>query len=291
MNDGIYVTGHKGRLGSALIEAGCQPFDVDITDAEKLKKAVDERQPKIIINCAAKTDVDLAETQYDAVQKVNYGGVRNLLSALSKETWLVQISTDYVFECRNGPYDETEDVDPSLAVNQYGFTKASAEVAIETVSDNYTIVRTTGLFGGPSKRSDVIRLILKHFQDRPNDKLYMTEELYGNMTDIYSLADSLISMTYKPDRWKNKVIHLAGGYYSRYDFALVVDDLYRLGKKKLITKCRNKELAWKAARPTYGGLLTKLARDEALIRDSSTRIGLIEYGYQLQKEGVSGINL
>jgi len=122
----IAVTGWDGRLGRALVKAGCVPLECDITDPFQVKQAVKKVKPDIIINCAALTQVDEAENDYEHFLDVNSFAVRNLLDT---KLQVVQISTDYVFDGHRGPYNEhsqvCDEVDGVVTepVNAYGWSK------------------------------------------------------------------------------------------------------------------------------------------------------------------------
>ena len=142
----IAVTGYKGRLGSQLVKLGCIPLECNVTSGADIKRAIDKSKPDVIINCAAKTNVDACESNkgYKEALAVNFRGATNIQDVFSGH--LIQISTDYVFNCLDGPYHEDFiKLDP---INSYAFSKFGAEAGLMpnySMSGDVTIVRTTGL--------------------------------------------------------------------------------------------------------------------------------------------------
>ena len=143
----IIVTGCNGQLGRAVNQlyqgredlslVNTDVGELDITRIDSVMELARQVQPYAIINCAAHTNVDKCETDYDNAFKINAIGARNLAIA-SRETGakLVHISTDYVFDGKNRemPYVETDAVDPQSA---YGSTKLAGENFVKDFADRY----------------------------------------------------------------------------------------------------------------------------------------------------------
>ena len=255
----IGVTGFRGRLGSELVKLGCKPLDCDVVSGADIKRAIDVVNPDVIINCAAKTNVDKCETAegYDEARVVNFRGATNIRDVFPG--YLIHISTDYVFDCKEGPY--SEDYDELNPINNYGFSKFGAEAGlISPFSFERTmVVRTTGLYGGSSGKADFVSAIVKALTRK--EEIKVTDELYGNQTYIPHLAEALIQLTKirNPVKLLDKVHIGSTDVITRYEFALMIADKFELDKD-LIIPCSNKEVpGWIAKRPTYGGLLTKKA--------------------------------
>jgi dTDP-4-dehydrorhamnose reductase len=151
----ILVTGSKGQLGNSLSDTfdslGIECFsfprtELDIRDSKNVNAVVRKVKPNYIINTAAFTDVDRAESEAVECESVNSLGPRVLAEAsLEHGCTLVQISTDYVFDGKKGaPYHEHDVRNP---INTYGKSKALGESNIEEVlKDNYYILRTSWLY-------------------------------------------------------------------------------------------------------------------------------------------------
>lgn len=254
----IAVTGAEGKLGFQLVKMGCTPMKCDITKLEDIKSTLSMIQPDVIINCAAKTNVDKCETVsgWKEAIAVNLYGVEKLRNAFSGK--LIHLSTDYIFDGKNGAYSESyKDKDP---VNAYGQSKYGGEVVLLNPLDETKptcIVRTTGLFGGFLQKPDVISMVIENL--RAGKELNMTYQLMGNQTYVPFLAEALLKLAGM--EWKHKVIHIASEeVISRYDFGLMIANVYGLDKE-LIHPCKNKDIEnWVAVRPTKAGLKTTLAK-------------------------------
>lgn len=257
----IWVVGHKGRLGSVLIQKGCSPLECDITDKENIWLAMCNKvmPDDIVINCAAFTAVDKCETE-DGMKRaclVNTRGVENLRSVMSQRNWrLIHISTDYVFDGKSGPYAEkNRGFDP---VNAYGCTKYGGEVVLSTMHNpGDCVVRTTGLYGSPGK-SDFATYLIGELQQR--HEVLITDELRGNHTFVPHLADALMGLAKLSAENTPPILHLASKEVnSRYDFSIMLATVFGLNKN-LITAVRNRDIpGWVAKRPSKGGLKTDLA--------------------------------
>lgn len=114
----IAVTGRLGRLGSELVRRGCMPIQANILDWQALRKELDDLNPDVVINCAAYTDVDGCENAPRKAAEVNTYGVYILAQAFTGK--LIHISTDYIFDGRNGPYTEQDTPNP---ISIYGWSK------------------------------------------------------------------------------------------------------------------------------------------------------------------------
>lgn len=152
----ILVTGCNGQLGRAIKQVydgdstveliNTDVTDLDITSIENVMQVVTTKKPDVIINCAAHTNVNKCESDWDNAYKINAIGPRNLAIAAKRiDAKLVHVSTDYVFD-GNGdkPYTEFDATNPCGA---YGKTKLSGENFVREFGDKYFIVRTAWLYG------------------------------------------------------------------------------------------------------------------------------------------------
>ena len=140
------ITGARGQLGTELAkllpDAICADIDIlDITDGVAVEKFVRENNVDVIINCAAYTAVDKAETDVELAKKINIDGPRNLAKSGAK---IIHISTDYVFDgCGHQPYKPDDETNP---VSVYGKTKCAGELAVLENADCAVIIRTAWLY-------------------------------------------------------------------------------------------------------------------------------------------------
>ena len=196
----ILVTGCNGQLGRA-IRAEYAGEDVvfvntdvveedgvmalDISDVDAVLALVRRESPDVIINCAAHTNVDACETQWDAAYRINAIGPRNLsIAARETRAKLVHVSTDYVFE-GNGtrPYTEFDEPNP---VSAYGKTKLAGERFVQQFADRYFIFRTAWLYGdGKNFVKTMLRLSESH------DEISVVEDQKGSPTSAAELARAI----------------------------------------------------------------------------------------------------
>ena len=187
------ITGAAGMLGrdlqaalSAHTVTALGRADLDVTDLDAVSAAVAGHD--VIINAAAYTKVDDAETHEDEAYAVNAGGARNLaIAAYASKAKLVQISTDYVFDgSATTPYTETT---PHSPISAYGRTKAAGEefVQVENGARSY-IVRTAWLYGknGPNFAKTMLKLAAAR------DTLSVVDDQVGQPTWTVDLAAQVV---------------------------------------------------------------------------------------------------
>lgn len=193
----ILVTGCNGQLGRAIRkeyeneqvefintdvveEEGV--FSLDITDIEAVLKLARERKPDVIINCAAHTNVDKCEEQWDLAYKINAIGPRNLsIAARELDAKMIHVSTDYVFE-GNGtkPYTEFDAPNP---VSAYGKTKLEGEKFVKEFAPKYFILRTAWLYG---EGKNFVKTMLKLAEN--HDEVSVVCDQLGSPTSAVELA-------------------------------------------------------------------------------------------------------
>ncbi|MBL4904813.1 MAG: SDR family oxidoreductase, partial [Flavobacteriaceae bacterium] len=120
-------------------------YDVDITHKEHLRNLILEVQPNVIVNTAAMTNVDACEAEKENCLKLNVTAVQYLVDlALEVNAHLIHISTDFIFDGKNGPYKETDSPNP---LNYYGKTKLLSEEVLTNSTIDTTILRTILVYG------------------------------------------------------------------------------------------------------------------------------------------------
>ena len=224
-------------LGSDLLKkfsgeyevTGMDKEEIDIVSAKDCKNAVAEVNPEIVINAAAFTNVDGCEKARDACFAVNAEAVKNICEACrGRNIKIIHFSTDYVFDgTAIKPYEENDKCNP---ISAYGESKLAGERYLQTLSDNYLLIRTSWLYGVNGK--NFVRTILekanaKHFiqdtmakagaiQEHPAI-LTVVDDQIGSPTytkDLAAAADLLISQN------QNGVFHVTNrGHCSWYEFA------------------------------------------------------------------------
>ena len=196
----VIVTGANGQLGSALVALlsarsadsvlGVDLPEVDITDPVSVAAVFESFAPDVVINCAAWTAVDDAETKEELALRVNAEGPRVLAAQCAvSDAWLVQISTDYVFSGEaTSPYLESTPGDPCSA---YGRTKLAGETAVlsELPTRSY-IVRTAWLYG--LQGSNFVKTMLKLEKER--ETVSVVTDQVGQPTYAGDLAAQIIAL-------------------------------------------------------------------------------------------------
>ena len=167
---------------------------LDISDKNQVNDVLFAERPNVVVNAAAWTNVDLAETHEAEARIVNALGPEFLAQAsMQIESSFVQISTDYVFSGEaKDPYSETEITEPKSA---YGRTKLAGELAVrENLPNDHYIVRTAWLYGqhGPNFVKTMINL------EKTNDSISVVEDQIGQPTWTKDLSAQIISMIDSP---------------------------------------------------------------------------------------------
>lgn len=193
----ILVTGCNGQLGRAIrkeyandavefvntdVVEGEGVISLDITDVDAVLKLARETRPDVIINCAAHTNVDKCEEQWDLAYKINALGPRNLsIAAAELDAKMIHVSTDYVFE-GNGtrPYTEFDAPNP---VSAYGKTKLEGEKFVKEFAPKHFILRTAWLYGDGK---NFVKTMLKLSEN--HDEVNVVCDQLGSPTSAVELA-------------------------------------------------------------------------------------------------------
>jgi dTDP-4-dehydrorhamnose reductase len=239
----ILVTGTNGQVGFQLKKQLSQRDDInlraldrnglDISDAAAVDQAVDGFQPDVIINAAAYTAVDKAETDVDAAYRVNCEGPKNLAVAAQRNAAaLLHISTDYVFSGnKDSVYRETDPVDPQ---GIYGKSKLAGERAVSDACERHIILRTAWVFGEDG--NNFVKTMLRLGAER--DELGIVADQFGGPTYAVDIAAALIKIAEKvcaEDFDQYGVYHYSGlPHVSWFDFADYIFD--RAVEKQLISR-------------------------------------------------------
>ncbi len=196
----ILVVGSKGMLGQDLLALlgergrGVDLPEIDITDMVSVQKILTALKPKVVVNCAAYTDVDACETNAETAMQVNAEGVA-FLAMITREIGakLVQISTDYVFDGSKGsPYNEDDLQKP---LNIYGESKLAGELNVDINPDNL-LIRTQWLYGINGK--NFVETMLKLAKEK--DELSVVDDQIGSPTWTMDLARGIIALIDKDCR-------------------------------------------------------------------------------------------
>jgi dTDP-4-dehydrorhamnose reductase len=228
----ILVTGYNGQLGYDVVKVGQRQGlemigstsrELDITDRLRVQDFMNEIKPDAIIHCAAYTAVDNAEDDKEKSWDVNVKGTKNLAEAAkSIKSKFMYISTDYVYDGKGTiPYKETDKPNPS---GYYGLTKYEGEKVVQSLFENFFIVRISWVFG--INGNNFIKTMLRLAETRK--ELNVVADQYGSPTYTLDLSKLLIEMVQSE---KYGIYHASNeGFCSWADFAT---EIYRLAEKKV----------------------------------------------------------
>ncbi|BBA70803.1 dTDP-4-dehydrorhamnose reductase [Geobacter sulfurreducens] len=257
----ILVVGAKGMLGRDLIRVlpgdvrGVDIEEIDITSPESVRRVILTLKPRVVVNCAAYTDVDGCETNADLAMAVNGEGVGNL-TAVTREigALLVQMSTDYVFDgAKESPFLED---DPPNPLSVYGRSKLLGEEKARENPD-HLIVRTQWLYGLAGK--NFVETMLRLSKER--SEIAVVDDQVGSPTWTMDLALAISELIENNCRG---TYHAANrGICSWYEFARTI--FAEAGTEMTVRPQTTAQLGRPAQRPLYSALCCdKLTRDTGL---------------------------
>jgi len=266
----ILVTGANGQLGNCLRNASRHSNDnyfftdvadldaggihisrLDITDAEAVKKMVRENDVNVIVNCAAYTNVDKAETDADFAELLNAAAVRNLADAIKEnDGTLIHVSTDYVFG--KGPYNvPCREDQKGTPTGVYGLTKLHGEQQIEKSGVKALIFRTAWLYSEYGR--NFVKTMLNLTSTKPELKVVFDQA--GTPTYAQDLADAIFDIVENRRMDGNEgTYHYSNeGVCSWYDFTKMIAEF--AGNTGCdIQPCHSDEFPSPVKRPSYSVL-------------------------------------
>ena len=268
----ILVTGANGQLGNEMRRIAAQSQDtyvftdivdqegvattlLDITDLEAVRRLVAEQHVQAIVNCAAYTNVDAAESNEALAERLNADAPENLAKAMKEVGgWLVQISTDYVFgrEPYNRPCREDQTGTPT---GVYGLTKLHGEQKILATGCRHIIIRTAWLYSEFGK--NFCKTMLQLTATRPSLKVVFDQ--CGTPTYAWDLALAIqhilarCASAENPEAYQG-IYHFSNeGVCSWYDFTKMIAE-YSGRTACDIQPCHSNEFPSPVARPAYSVL-------------------------------------
>lgn len=257
----ILITGANGQLGHEMQRVAKESNDnyiftdvaegyenLDITDLEAIRKMVKANNVEIIVNCAAYTNVDHAESDFDTANLINNTAAGNLATAMKEvEGTLIHVSTDYVFQGdRNIPCREDWPTNP---LGVYGKTKLAGEKAIEATGCQHIILRTAWLYSQWGKN------FVKTMQSltASKDSLKVVFDQVGTPTFAGDLADAIAHIINTRQLDKTGIYHFSNeGVCSWFDFAKIICELS--GNTCDIQPCYSEEFPSPVKRPHFSVL-------------------------------------
>ena len=269
----LLVTGASGLLGFRIVEKALErgwevvavynrheiPLShknlrkvrLDISKSIYLEDLILKTRPDIIVHSAAYTDVDGCEINRDYAWRVNVEATRSVvLAARVVRSYLVHVSTDYVFDGEKGMYKEE---DTPYPINYYGLTKLVAEQLVKNRDLLYCVVRPSAIYGwGPGKRNFATFVVEKLAK---GERIKALVDQFVSPTLNSLLADAILEIAeLKPLEF----LHVAGERMSRFDFAVRIAEKLGLPVEN-IKEATMDELNWRARRPVDSSLDTSRA--------------------------------
>ncbi len=263
MSGPILVFGAEGQVGRevmALAKAqdiqivGCSRTQADITDFSAVEAAISSVKPHIVLNAAAYTAVDRAETELEAAYAANVVGAKVVArAAAAQHLPVIHISTDYVFDgTKIGAYLET---DPIAPLGVYGATKAEGEARVREENPRHFILRTAWVYGrfGANFLKAILRL------SREREELRVVADQYGCPTATQDLAEAILAI----DRASNGGFDTSGTYHftgagvtTWHGFASVISEAQAqaTGRRPKVTPISTADYPTLARRPTNSEL-------------------------------------
>lgn len=279
----ILVTGSNGQLGSELKELSVHysQFEwvfadrsvLDLSDLASISNILDRIQPQIIINCAAYTAVDQAETETELAEVLNHQAVGVLANWSSiHDCRLVHVSTDYVFD-GNSSTALTENA-PTGPINVYGQTKLAGEQACMRENSNAIVIRTSWVYSRFG--NNFVKTMSRLMQER--DSLNVVNDQIGSPTYAADLAVAILTII-THSHWQAGIYHYSNeGEISWFEFALAIQEIG--GFNCAISGIPSSDYPTPAQRPHYSLL------DKSKI---ATTFGVVVPGYRESLERCMGL--
>lgn len=267
----ILLTGIDGQLGQELqptlaplgevIGVGRQAMD--LAQPDSIRQVIGEVKPDLIVNAAAYTAVDKAETETELAQSINAVAPTIMATELERTGGtLIHVSTDYIFDGhKNTPYIENDIPNP---LSVYGQSKLAGEEGIRQVSTRYIILRTAWVYGTYGK-SNFVKTMLRLGRER--EEIRVVADQVGSPTWTYDLASAISRLGEKLASDPTQMSTLTGVYHftnsgvaSWYDFAVAIfEEAKQLGfplKVQRVVPITTSDYPTPAQRPAYSVLST-----------------------------------
>lgn len=270
----LLVTGSNGLLGQKLVQKlksnqtefeliatargenrisakeGYEYLSMDITNPEEVNRVFDLIKPDAVIHTAAMTNVDACETEKELCRTLNVDAVEYLVKASEKHnSHFIHLSTDFVFDGKNGPYKEDDEPNP---LSFYGHSKLDAEEIVRAAKTKWTIARTIIIYGivEDMSRSNIVLWAKSALEKKQN--LTIVNDQFRSPVLAEDLADGCIAIA---QRQAEGIYHLGGqDLMSIVDLVRRVADYYNLDKS-FIQEITTASLNQVAKRPSKTGFV------------------------------------
>lgn len=274
----ILLTGANGLLGQKLVSLLVQqpnvelvatargenrlPFSdgytyrsMDITDRQQVLEVIGDVKPDVVIHGAAMTDVDKCEVQKDACWAQNVHAVEYIVEACqASNVFLLHVSTDFIFDGKAGPYDETAEANP---ISFYGWSKQAGELVVRHSNLRWAIARTVLVYGiaHDMSRSNIILWVKKSLEDGKTIKVVTDQWRSPTLAEDLAMGCYLIA-----DQEAEGIFNISGKeVLTPYEMAIQTADYFGLDKS-LITQADASTFTQVARRPPRTGFILEKAQ-------------------------------
>jgi dTDP-4-dehydrorhamnose reductase len=275
----ILITGSNGLLGQKLVELLIDNQDVaviatargknrlpftkgyeyrpmDITNAEQVLAVINETSPDVVINTAAMTNVDQCETEKEDCWQQNVKAVEYLAAACKQnDTFLLHLSTDFIFDGADGPYDETAEANP---VSFYGWSKWAAEKVLLHSDIRWAIARTVLVYGiaHDMSRSNIILWVKNSLENGKNINVVTDQWRTPTLAEDLAKGCALIAQ-----KEAEGIFNISGkDFLTPYEMAIKTANYFKLDKS-LIAEADGSTFTQTAKRPPRTGFVLKKAAE------------------------------
>ena len=266
----IIATG-KGDPRYVVQNSRLHYYTLDITDGMAVHLLFEKLLPDTIVHCAALTQADECELNPIKAWEINVTATRFIVDAAKRiNAFLIFISTDFVFDGINGPYKETDTVNP---VSYYGSTKVAAEKSVAESGLPYAIARTCLLYGNifVGTRNNVISWVKENLEQVK--KIKVVSDQWRTPTYVEDLAKGILLIAEKK---AVGLFHISGKeFFSPYDMAMATAAYLHLDAS-LIEKVDASVFTQPAKRPVTTGFIIDKAKNELGYEPLSFREGMMK---------------
>lgn len=269
----IYLSGTKNLSNHSNY------LKIDITNKSQVDVGFSKIQPEIVIHAAGLTNVDICETNKTLAWKVNVEGTRNITTASKRyKSFLVYLSTDYIFNGEKGNYTETDIPDP---INYYGKTKLEAENIIKSTLNDFCIIRPSVIFGSKSKvrKKNFALCVINNLKKAK--QIEVTSDQWNSPTLNTNLSEMTLEVV------KRKItgtFHFCGATrVNRLEFAHAIASIFNLNSN-LIHPIKSEDFVRPAKRPKDSSLDTTKAQQQLECKPLKLNVALTMLRDEIEKK-------
>lgn len=295
----ILVTGSSGLLGHKLVEElllrdyevyaiynrhevgishrNLKKIKLDLVNNVALEDLILKIRPEVIIHAAAYTDVDGWELNMSYAWRINVEATRSIVRAARViKSFLIYVSTDYVFNGEKGMYRENDVPNP---INYYGLTKLISEEIVKSSDLLYTIIRPSAIYGIGFGKLNFALFVANKLSHGEVVKALIDQ--YVSLTLNTYLAQAITEIV---ELRPMGILHIAGERMSRYEFAIKIAEVLGL-PKDLIKEGKMSEMNWRAKRPKDSSLSVERAKHllKTNFYDTNSALKLFAEEYRAQR--------